>query len=106
MKLLNDPQSNLFLSMVTIWEMQIKTQAEKLTLLPSLQTMLSQQLEATSLQLLQIQPDHIFALNKIPLLADHRDPFDRLLIAQAIEENMPLLSRDSQFAKYPVRIIW
>ena len=106
MKLLNDPQSKPILSVATIWEMQIKTQAEKLTLLPSWQTVLSQQLGATSLQLLQIRPEHIFALNKIPLLADHRDPFDRLLIAQSIHENMPILSRDTQFAKYPVTVIW
>ncbi|OAD22722.1 PilT protein domain-containing protein [Candidatus Thiomargarita nelsonii] len=59
---------------------------------------------ARSLKLLPVELHHVYALESLPL--HHRDPFDRLLIAQAIAEQMFLVSADSQFDQYPVDIIW
>jgi PIN domain nuclease of toxin-antitoxin system len=56
------------------------------------------------LQLLPIEQDHIYALGSLPSI--HRDPFDRLLIAQALHENIPIVSDDSYVQQYPVNVIW
>jgi PIN domain nuclease of toxin-antitoxin system len=54
--------------------------------------------------LLPIEPDHIYALGQLPY--HHKDPFDRLLIAQALSENLPVVSADPVFTTYPAQIIW
>lgn len=55
------------------------------------------------LELLPIQPEHIYALDQLP--QHHRDPFDRMIIAQAIVEHLPVLTVDPMFAKYPVNTV-
>lgn len=103
---LNNPQQMRYLSAVSVWEMQIKIQTGKLSILPSLQTVVQQHLEAGQVQLLPLKLEHIFTLNHLPTLPDHRDPFDRLLVAQALYEKLPMLSGDPLIAQYPIQIIW
>ncbi len=95
--------NELFLSLVSIWEMQIKHQLGKLQLRVALSTIVNEQLR-NRVQLLLIQPQHIYGLAQLPL--HHRDPFDRLLIAQARAENLTLISSDSRFADYDVPTVW
>ncbi len=74
-----DRQNSLFLSLASIWEIQIKVALGKLDLKGDLATIVDIQIEQNSIQLLSIDAKHIYALSNLP--AHHRDPFDRLLIA-------------------------
>ena len=62
------------------------------------------QLEKNAIDVLSIELDHISAI--INLEFHHRDPFDRLIIAQSITEQIPVITSDAMFAKYPVEVIW
>ena len=101
--LCRDPSVVLSLSLVSLWEIQIKSDLGKLPLSLPLAEILRDQ-QAAGLQLLPITPAHIFALGTLP--PHHKDPFDRLLIAQAIAEGLPLASMDSLFAPYAVPVLW
>ena len=84
--------NRLILSIVSIWEMQIKMQLGKLKLKRSLKDLVENQQNINNLQILPVSPNHIFMLDNLPM--HHSDPFDRLLISQAIEENLALVSKD------------
>ena len=99
-----DPKNELSLSIASIWEIQIKHQLDKLVLDLPLEEILHQQQDENNLQLLSIELPHILALNQFPL--HHRDPFDRLLIAQAATEDMHLVSNDKLFRRYDVKLLW
>lgn len=96
--------NELYLSLASLWEMQIKLQTGKLSLQRPLAQLVAEQQQLNGLQLLPVKPAHIYALDQLPL--HHKDPFDRLLIAQALHENLPLVSVDTAFAAYPVQVIW
>ena len=91
-------------SVVTAWELQIKQQAGKLNLSLPLRELLQEQMAQNQLQLLPIRLEHIFALEQFPL--HHRDPFDRLLAAQAQVEGATLLTADAVFAAYAIPTLW
>lgn len=102
--LCQNPSNQLFLSVASIWEMQIKHQLGKLVFNTSLDLLISQQIENNNILLLPVKPTHIFSLSDLPTI--HKDPFDRLLISQARYEQTTLLSGDSMFADYPVEVVW
>jgi len=99
-----DPSNLILLSLASVWEMQIKIQLGKLTLPAPLADTIRNQIKTNQIELLSIELTHILGLAS--LLPHHKDPFDRLLIAQAIAENAILITDDSQIAKYPAYIIW
>ncbi|MFM7794468.1 MAG: type II toxin-antitoxin system VapC family toxin [Microcystis sp.] len=102
--LLFDRNNRLFLSVASVWEMQIKLQLGKLQLNPSLQELIKNQITINNLEILSIDLAHIWTL--ATLIHYHKDPFDRLLISQSITEIMPILSIDEIFDRYPVQRIW
>lgn len=102
--LLQDQTNILLLSLATVWEMQIKVQLGKLTLPAPLTDVIAKQRQANQIELLSITLAHIYELQNLP--DHHRDPFDRLLVAQATIEKIPVISTDAQIAKYPVKVIW
>ncbi|MBR8835797.1 MAG: type II toxin-antitoxin system VapC family toxin [Stigonema ocellatum SAG 48.90 = DSM 106950] len=102
--LLIDTSNSIVLSIASIWEMQIKIQLGKLRLNSSLINLIESQQRTNNLQLLPIELDHIWALAN--LSDHHRDPFDRLLIAQSIVEQMPILSVDSALDAYQIQRLW
>lgn len=102
--LLVDQNNSLFLSLVSVWEIQIKTQLGKLAFELPLTELIASQQETNHLQLLPIQLNHILALEALP--NHHRDPFDRLLVAQAMIEQMSILSADTLLDAYPLQRIW
>jgi PIN domain nuclease of toxin-antitoxin system len=102
--LILDNQNFLFLSFASIWEIQIKSQLSKLNLTRLLPDLIQQQCEVNEIQLLEIKLEHIYALKDLP--NHHRDPFDRLLIAQSRFEEMPILSIDRIFDVYEAQRIW
>jgi PIN domain nuclease of toxin-antitoxin system len=102
--LCQNPENELLLSLVSIWEMQIKFQLGKLRLQAPLEKMIADQQSQNGLTLLPITLVHIIDLQNLPM--SHRDPFDRLLISQARLEGATLLSKDEIFATYPVTLLW
>ncbi|MBC2695766.1 MAG: type II toxin-antitoxin system VapC family toxin [Desulfobacteraceae bacterium] len=96
--------NRLILSIVSIWEMQIKMQLGKLKLKRSLKDLIENQQDINNLQILPVSPNHIFMLDNLPM--HHSDPFDRLLISQAIEEKLALVSKDQAFSNYAVKLFW
>jgi PIN domain nuclease of toxin-antitoxin system len=101
--LCKDPGNDLFLSLVSLWEIQIKMQLGKLTLNQPLPVVIALQ-QANGLMLLPIIAQHIYELQNLP--RHHGDPFDRLLIAQARVEEITLISHDDAFQQYAVDVIW
>ncbi|MFI3187955.1 twitching motility protein PilT [Crenothrix sp. D3] len=102
--LIQQSDVNLFLSIVSIWEMQIKIQLEKLHLNATLEETITSQQTINGINILPITPAHIFTLESLPLI--HKDPFDRLLISQAKLENLVLISKDSVFKDYKIPLVW
>ncbi|MDT4896028.1 MAG: hypothetical protein QOH25_1105 [Acidobacteriota bacterium] len=100
---LTDESNTLFLSIVSAWEMQVKMQLGKLKLNLPLQELIQSQQEANALQLLPIELEHVLALSTLP--SHHKDPFDRLLIAQAIVEEAMIVSADSKLSAYSVKLL-
>ena len=101
-EVLADPAHELFVSVVTMWEMTIKEQIGKLHLpLPAKQFVANAQNEGM-MQVLPVAESHVWQVGNLPL--HHRDPFDRLLIAQAITEDLVILTSDSVFRDYPVKL--
>jgi PIN domain nuclease of toxin-antitoxin system len=100
---LEDPDNTIWLSLVSIWEVQIKTQLGKLTIHQPLDSLVQQQ-QQNGIQLLPIKLNHILAIQPLPYY--HKDPFDRLLIAQSIAENLTCVSADSVFKQYNIPILW
>ncbi len=98
--LLADPANELLLSVASIWEMQIKAQMGKLSLRLALADLIREQQETNGLQLLSIDPHHVLALDSLPL--HHKDPFDRMLLAQSQTDGLMFLTADSAFAAYGV----
>lgn len=99
---LQNPAYRAVLSVVSLWEMQIKYQNGKLSLPAPVQRFVTTQVRLRNIQLLPVSDAHVWMLNVLPL--HHRDPFDRLLIAQAIVEGYTLASADAVFQKYPVAL--
>ncbi len=102
--LCQDQRNVLLLSVVSLWEMQIKLQLGKLRLGMRLKDIVETQQQINNIEILPITLPHVLALESLP--PHHRDPFDRLLIAQAIVEGALLVSGDPNVAKYAVPVVW
>jgi PIN domain nuclease of toxin-antitoxin system len=100
----SDTSNTLWLSVASAWEMQIKIGLGKLRLLRSLAETIASHETANGMQILSVQLAHALALEHLP--SRHKDPFDRLLIAQANCEGWEIVTADPEFKAYPVRVIW
>ena len=99
-----DRTTSRLLSIASLWEIAIKINARKLQIGMSFEELHSKYIYGNGISLLTIELEHLDAFTTLPL--HHRDPFDRLIIAQAQSENIPILSRDGTFDQYNVRRIW
>jgi PIN domain nuclease of toxin-antitoxin system len=95
---LNNKNNLIFVSIVSLWELQIKQSIGKIVLPDNFFNLISK----TKHEVLSIKVTHIEQLKNLPLI--HRDPFDRMLIAQAIAEELDLMTCDEEIIKYPVNI--
>ena len=102
--LIEDENNEKLLSIVSVWEIAIKQSTGKLSFGVPFQEFVEQQLSLNSIDLLNINLDHLAVVATLPL--QHRDPFDRLLISQSIVEKIPILSIDSAFDTYPIERLW
>lgn len=103
-EVIDSTESQLILSVASVWELAIKSSLGKLELPSSVGSFVEEQLTATRSTLLEIRARHAVAVETLPW--HHRDPFDRLLIAQAALENLALLSRDTAFDNYAIERVW
>ncbi|MFZ4556373.1 MAG: type II toxin-antitoxin system VapC family toxin [Pseudanabaena sp.] len=102
--LINDGGNEVLFSTASIWEMAIKQSTGKLNLGLPYASFIKEQMKLNSIELLPIKLEHLELVTSLPF--HHRDPFDRLLIAQAMVEALPIVSVDNIFSSYPVQIIW
>jgi PIN domain nuclease of toxin-antitoxin system len=98
-----DTEQECFLSAASVWEMAIKASLGKLTLTTSLEQLVQGGVER-GVRLLDVACEHAYLVERLPF--HHRDPFDRLLIAQAMHEGLQLVSADEALDPYPVTRIW
>jgi PIN domain nuclease of toxin-antitoxin system len=87
-----------------VWEIVVKVQTGKLPLPSPAGPYVVKELVRNNVELLPITLDHVLRLERLPL--HHRDPFDRILIAQSLQERLPILTSDPMFQRYPVEVIW
>ena len=102
--LILDPANQILLSPASYWEIAIKVSLGKLTLHRPYEEFIDICLNKYGFTILPIEPKHAAQLLSLPF--HHRDPFDRLLIAQAISESAPIISSDSALDAYPVKRLW
>lgn len=100
------PTNRRFISIVSLWEMAIKASIGKLRLEPSYETWVGRHVLSPHFLVLPLRREHTVHVAALPYLGDHRDPFDRALIAQAVVERLTLVSRDQHFSTYPLRVLW
>jgi PIN domain nuclease of toxin-antitoxin system len=95
--------NTLFISIACLWEITFKMSLDKLKLSGNIETIIDRTNE-NGFEILPIEPKHLITLSSLKFV--HKDPFDRIMIAQAITENMPVISSDSMFELYPVKCLW
>lgn len=97
--------SEVFFSAASGWEITIKARLGRLSLATAdLESFLAEQLASNGFKVLPVNLQHALRTYRLP--DHHQDPFDRLLVAQAAVENLPLLSADRRLTGYPIRILW
>ena len=101
---IENPAHEKFVSAANLWEIAVKLSLEKLKLPRPFGEVFPQQLEVNGFELLPISCVQLNQLVALPF--HHRDPFDRLLIAQALADGMTVVTRDLEFSKYPAKILW
>lgn len=97
-------ENNIYLSSASIWEIAIKVSLGKLYVPSPIGMFLEEQLTENSIRLLNIKIEHATVIASLPF--HHRDPFDRLIIAQALHEGMPIIGRDAAFDDYGIDRRW
>lgn len=100
---IQDPENQIYISLVSAWEISIKSGLGKMTLSQPVEPFVREQTRRNRFEILPITLGHIAAVEHLP--RHHRDPFDRLLIAQSIVDNLTLVSADHVFSQYPVTLI-
>ena len=99
-----NPENTIFFSVVSAWEIVIKQGIGKLALPEPAEMYIPSRLKSNRFSVLTINLSHILQIASLPSL--HKDPFDRLLIAQSQIESFPILSVDQLVSQYPVSVIW
>ena len=103
-QIMEDTNTAPFLSAVSGWEIAIKSRLGKLKLPADLQGFVAEQLRVNAIQVLPFHMTHALHVSKLP--DHHRDPFDRMLVAQSQLEQLPILICDPQIARYAVIVMW
>jgi len=103
-EIITNGENTLFFSAASGWEIAIKAKLGRLKLPKPLETFVPEQMALNAIESLSVQMSHALHVHTLPL--HHRDPFDRLLIAQAQLDNLPILTADPQIALYAIRTVW
>jgi PIN domain nuclease of toxin-antitoxin system len=103
-QILTSDSNELVFSLASLWEISIKIKLGKLRAVGSSVAYVRDEMEEYGMELLPIRFEHILQLEVLP--PHHGDPFDRLLIAQARSESLPILTSDARFPDYDVQLLW
>ncbi len=103
-QIIGDGSNEMFFSAGSAWELAIKTRLGKLRLADDLERFIAVQLTVNAFQPLPVHISHALRVHSLP--DHHRDPFDRILVAQAQMEKLPILSTDPLIAHYDVQVLW
>ena len=103
-RLIDSPRNSKFLSIVSLWEIAVKVSLGKLVLDKSFERLFPEQLYFNRIEVLDITVDSLIKLTTLPF--HHRDPFDRLIIAQALVEELPIIGTDAAFDAYGISREW
>lgn len=97
-------ENELYMSVTSLWEMAIKIGIGKLELSESFDKLIPKEIKDNEINIIQIELPHLYKMMELPL--HHRDPFDRLIIAQGIIRQLPIIGCDKMFKFYDIDIIW
>lgn len=98
------PDNEVYLSPVSAWEILVKHKLGRIDLPAPIDRFLTQQREAHGIQPLPLDEDSVMQLPKLPV--HHKDPFDRMLVCQAIAHSLVVLTPDAAISRYPIRVLW
>lgn len=101
---IEDPENTIYLSVASIWEMAIKVSLDKLEMPSPFTDFIDKQLDENTIILLNIKTAHTGIVATLPF--HHRDPFDRLIIAQSKVEDIPVIGKDAIFDDYGIKRLW
>jgi len=104
--LILDPAQEKLVSPASYWEIAIKIALNKYTLNRPYEVFMHEVIDLNGFAYLHIEPRHTAKLISLPHFKDHKDPFDRMLVAQALSEGIPIVSIDSQLDAYGVTRLW
>lgn len=108
--LIENAKNNLCLSIVSVWEMSIQAAQQKITFAIPFQEAIHEELRKHDITLIELSVEDTHTQASMPFLNIHgklhKDPFDRIIIAQAIQRKLPILSCDSKFPSYPIQVFW
>ncbi len=104
MSIMTDPANRVLFSVASIWEIAVKIQIGKLRLTDTLEIVLAQQQAKNRFAIISITAAHALRVGQLPSI--HKDPFDRMLVAQALVENATILTDDKLVRQYPVSTDW
>ncbi len=102
-RLIMDPMNQNFVSVTSIWEMVIKEQIGKLSLSKPV-TEITQHIQRNGIGLIEIATEHVLKVRELDMF--HKDAFDRIIIAQSISLNLPIVGKDEVFDQYMVNRLW
>ena len=106
-QLLQDNANVLWLSTVCVWEIVVKNQLGKLPVTGDIEQIVKEQVLNNGVRLLPVELRHVLTGRTLPLpRTSHADPFDRLLISQAISDQLTIVTPDSEFRKYSITVEW
>jgi PIN domain nuclease of toxin-antitoxin system len=103
-QLIEESNNERYLSVASVWEITVKSSLGRLIIPTPPTTLIREHVWANAIDLLAITPEHFDTLHTLPY--HHKDPFDRLLIAQAMQEGMLLVTKDQAFSAYNVQVTW
>jgi len=99
-----DMTNDIYLSSASLWELSIKVSLNKIEINNTFENFIQDHVLGNDIKIMKIELPHIIRVSKIPF--HHRDPFDRMIIAQSIEDNIPVISGDKIFDRYLSNRIW
>lgn len=103
---ISDLENEVYFSTVSAWEIQIKLALKKIELKWTLEKSIDVEQAANGFQILLPSLRHVYNIENLPSFTDHKDPFDRMLISQAMVEDMTIVTADNRFSDYDVKVLW
>ncbi len=99
-------ENELYVSIASLWEIMIKEQLGKLDIAETSAMELEEICKEMDVRILPVTVHEIDGIRSLPMFKDHGDPFDRLIISQAIDLDLPVITSDKKFGRYAVRVVW